>query len=231
MLLFLSDLLDVVVVEVAIFHMVCCWWCCPCLSQYWCYSPDLTWCRCSHLSCCCPHILCCWSYCPAWCPGYIMMTVTTPVNKQNAWWSSCHSCQYCPSHMSCSWYCCHCPSRFLSDFVASSAAHFSFSRRFLYLSRLAEVCEVLTHSLMRDEGRWESPSSFSRIGKKAAGRSSTIFAYLISHHFLTYPENFVHRSSQVRSSDSISWEVCDATVATVFGRSLWNFQDFIKQWV
>ena len=58
------------------------------------------------------------------------------------------------------------------------------------------------------------------------------FAYIISHHFCIFSKKIVPRSPQVRSSDSFSQKVCDATAATGFERSKsvghQNFLDIIR---
>ena len=97
---------------------------------------------------------------------------STPINKQTAWWSSCHSCPCCRSLPSCSWCCWLRPSRFSSGFVASSVPHFSvfssFSLRFM-LSRGVRGINSLP-----DEGLLRIPPFF-RIVKKTAERSATPF--------------------------------------------------------
>ena len=81
MLLSLPDLLDAVVVEVVIFHMACCWRCCPRPPWYWCYCPDSLYCRCSHLSCCFPRVSYCWLYCPA----YMLSRGVWGINTRPDW--------------------------------------------------------------------------------------------------------------------------------------------------
>ena len=49
-----------------------------------------------------------------------------------------------------------------------------------------------------------TPCGFSKIAKKRR-RSATVFAYLINHHFRTFSENIVPKSSQVRSPFQIKW--------------------------
>ena len=77
-------------------------------------------------------------------------------------------------------------------------------------------------------GCWEPLSGFSRIATKCQRAESLFFACLTSYPFHTFPDFFppghIRSGRQVSSSDSTSKKKCDATAATVFEQSLWNFR-------
>ena len=72
-----------------------------------------------------------------------------------------------------------------------------------YFSGHHSVTRVLTRALLG--GTLPPPCGFSRIAKKRTARSTAVFCipyrhtFLHPHHFRTFTENFVPRSSQARS--------------------------------